>query len=274
MSDNYDLTEFHNRLCLLMNEIHKICIDNNINYTLLGGTLIGALRHKGFIPWDDDIDIGMTYDNYKRFVEVAFSLDHEWLEFDLAGRTDNYYCPFIKAYDSRTTLIEGDRDIPRGIFIDIFPIVYAGKTKAQSYLSFKYHRFLQALMKRKAYHYETGYTREKLLNSMANLFSIDFLMSLINSQYEKLNKQKKEWSSDMDGTFNGIVPSDIFDNYQLYDFGSFRFMGMKDADRYLRLVFGDYMKMPPIEKQIPHHINYLNMNLPYRNYSRDDAKRA
>lgn len=261
-----DLKEFHHRLCLLMNEIHKICIENDIKYTMMGGTLIGALRHNGFIPWDDDIDIGMTYDNYKRFVSVAFSMKHEWVEFDLAGKTDNYYCPFIKAYDKRTTFIEGDRDIPKGIFIDIFPIVYAGNSKPQAYLSFKKHRFLQALLKRKAYHYETGRKREILLNNLAKLFSVNLLMSSIDKQYKKLDAKKKYYSSDMDGTVDGIVPTYLFHDYQLYDFEEFKFMGIKKADEYLRTVFGDYMQLPPKEKRVPHHIAYIDLDKPYCDY--------
>ena len=216
--ENIDLKDFHHRLCLLMNEIHKICIENGIDYTMMGGTLLGALRHKGFIPWDDDMDIGMTYENYIKFINIAFSLNHEWIEFDLAGITKAYYCPYIKAYDSRTTFKEGDRDIPKGIFIDIFPIVHAGNTKIGAYLSFKKHRFLQAILKRKAYHYETGYGREWVMKSLSHLFSIKSLMSQINNQYKKLSQNRTFWSSDMDGTLNGIVPTELFDNYILYVF--------------------------------------------------------
>ena len=63
MDKNLEL--LHQHLCVIMNEIHSICVTHNINYTLMGGSLIGAVRHKGFIPWDDDLDIGMFYDDYK-----------------------------------------------------------------------------------------------------------------------------------------------------------------------------------------------------------------
>lgn len=268
-----DLKEFHHRLCLLMNEVHKICIDNNIKYTMMGGTLIGALRHKGFIPWDDDIDIGMTYDNYKRFVEVAFSLNHEWVEFDLAGVTDDFFFPFIKAYDNRTTYLEGYRDTPKGIFIDIFPVVYAGNSKVSAYLSFKRHRFFHALLKRKAYHLDTGETREKFLALLAKQFSVNSIMTIINKNYEHLNKKKKTYSSDMDGNTHGIVPSFLFDDYQFYDFDGFKYMGMKNADKYLRLVFGNYMELPPEEKRVPPHIDFMDLHLPYREFLRQKNKK-
>lgn len=264
--NDYQLEPFHKRLALLMNEIHNLCVANNIAYTMLGGTLIGALRHRGFIPWDDDIDIGMTYDNYKKFVEVAFSLNHEWLEFDLAGKTIFYY-PFIKAYDNRTTFLEDMRKDAKGIFVDIFPISYAGNTFEDAYKEFRKHRYYQSILKRKSYRFATGYMKEFLLHMIAKLYSVPYLMKVITSHYEELNLSKKCFSSDMDGTKKGIVPSDIFDSYKMYEFEGYEFMGVVDADRYMRLVFGDYMKLPPIDQRVPHHIDYLNLELPYKDYN-------
>ena len=93
-------------------------------------------------------------------------------------------------------------------------------------------------------------------------------MSCMDKQYEKLNKKEKYYSSDMDGTVNGIVPTYLFDDYQLYDFDEYKFMGVKSADEYLQTVFGNYMQLPPIEKRVPHHIDYIDLNMPYRNYIR------
>lgn len=258
---------FHHRLAVMMNEIHKICVDNDINYTMIGGTLIGALRHKGFIPWDDDIDIGMTYDEYKKFTRVVFQLKHEWLVFDLAGITEDYYCPFIKAYDKRTTLLESNRDNPKGIFIDIFPFVYAGNTKEEALNEYRIHRFWQSLLRRKGYHFSTGALRESILTMMAKCFSVTFLMKKINKHYEKLNESQKYYISDMDGTEKGIVPSCLFSDYCLYQFEEFKFMGISKAHEYLTLDFGDYMQLPPIEKRQPHHFLYLNLDLPYSEYN-------
>lgn len=262
-------TAFHQRLAALMNEIHGLCIRNGIRYTMLGGTLIGAVRHKGFIPWDDDIDIGMPYQDYKRFVDMAFSMQHEWIEFDLAGVTDGYYCPFIKAYDKRTTFLESNRDAdkPKGIFIDIFPIVKAGNERKEAMREFRKHRLYQSLLKRKGYRFSTGVVRERILSFAATFYSVGRLMQKINRHYETLDRRDCKLSSDMDGAPRGIVPTELFDSFTLYPFEQYMFYGIERADEYLRLVFGDYMSLPPVAERQPHHIEYINLELPYSKYS-------
>ena len=65
--------DLQNAILKVGKELHRICIENNIKYTMVGGTLLGAIRHQGFIPWDDDMDIGMTWDEYNKFINVVSS---------------------------------------------------------------------------------------------------------------------------------------------------------------------------------------------------------
>lgn len=264
--EQQNMEAFHKRLALVMQEIHSICEKNNIKYSMIGGTLLGAIRHKDFIPWDDDIDIAMPYHDYIKFKNIVFSMHHEWLEFNLAGKTPQYFIPFIKAYDSRTTLIEEYSENPKGIFIDIFPLSYVGNSMKEALKEFKYHKFLSALLKRKGYRFSTGKIREFVFNVFATAISQKILVNKIENHYESLNLKRKKYISDMDGSTKGIVPSDLFNDYILYNFGEYQFYGIKNADEYLKLVFGDYMKLPPLEKQVPHHFAYLNLDLPYKDY--------
>ena len=268
MNEN-DLCEFHHRLCLLMNEIHKICVENGIRYTLLGGSLIGAVRHKGFIPWDDDMDIGMLWKDYKRFFEVVSTIKHDWVEFDDPFGVECKHV-FPKVYDKRTTMQEPGtkREEVRGIYIDIFPISYAGNTKIKALAEYHFHNICKALYLRKQYKYpiinykEVGY---KLINCF---LSKSILRSMFINQMERLDRSKKKWGSDLDGTTKGIVPSYLFDDFKLYDFDGFQFCGIEKSDEYLRRVWGDYMQLPPEEKRTPVHFEYLNLNLPYKEYIR------
>lgn len=255
------------RITQVCQEVHKICVTNNIRYSMIGGTLIGALRHKGFIPWDDDIDIAMPYDDYVRFKDLVFRTKHEWLTFDLAGYSEDYFSPFIKAYDSRTTFAEHGRQKtkPRGVFIDIFPLTYVGNCKLRAIWELRKHKTWRDLLTRRNYVHGMGLfvLVEWIYIFLSRFFSAEYLIKKINEQHEELNKKRTYYISDLDGTMAGIVPSRLFDEFCLYDFEGYKFYGMKNADEYLRLVFGDYMKLPPEEKRIPHHIEYMDLNKSY-----------
>ena len=108
----------------ILRDVDAFCRKNNIQYTVDGGTCIGAVRHKGYIPWDDDIDIAMTRPNYEKFIN-SFNGTYENLEV-LAPELDwNYYAPYANVVDKRTILDEGangHHGMEIGVKIDVFPI--------------------------------------------------------------------------------------------------------------------------------------------------------
>ena len=114
--------ELHNRLALLMQEVHLLCVKNGINYTLLGGSLIGAMRHQGFIPWDDDIDIAMPRKDFEKFLKLV---KKEWKSkyYILNNKTnENYPMMTTRLCKCGTVFQEAvmkDVDCPFGIFLDL-----------------------------------------------------------------------------------------------------------------------------------------------------------
>ena len=124
----------------ILRSFHKFCIDNNISYSLGYGTLLGAIRHSGFIPWDDDIDVLMKRGEYNKLIATsaknAFFIDDNKRYLVNVPRKNDYRYPFIKITDEKTIAYQKDTVADNfGIWIDVFPIDYCGNDliKAKKY---------------------------------------------------------------------------------------------------------------------------------------------
>lgn len=124
MTDSIDLRELQLLQLEIAKELKRICDENDIDYFMIGGTLLGAVRHKGFIPWDDDMDFGMTVENYNKFIEIAPHKLDERFFLQTEDSDQNYHNIFAKIRMNNTHMIEKVTDkqiIHNGIFIDVFP---------------------------------------------------------------------------------------------------------------------------------------------------------
>ena len=257
-----DLKGLHDCLLNLMIEINDICKKNNIKYTLMGGSLIGAIRHDGLIPWDDDMDIGMLYDDYMKFIEVLRGLNHPWITFDCAG-SEEYEEQFMKVYDSRTTLKEFNSKRIKGVFVDVFPIIPIGNTMSSSKRRF----YRDAVLKMTRYNKTNDSKSSKakmFVYKLVGLFhTADGLTKKIQKKRKKLSMKNYKYYSDPDGAPIGIVDKDCFDGFIMHKFETTELMIIKNYDKYLKHIFGDYMKLPPKEKQVPGHFEILDLNNSY-----------
>lgn len=269
-----DIKEVQNAILKVAKEIHHICDEHNIKYFMLGGTFLGAIRHKGFIPWDDDIDLGMTYDQYQKFINVIKNLNHPWLVFDIPEyRNKDYNNLFIKAYDKNTTFIEHDKpqDI-KGVFVDIIPIINAYNNKNKCKFEIQKAFIIRRLLLSKRYNI---YTHKPFLNLIARCVSSVIprkLLFLINEkQYKKLHKLTHgKFYVALDGDVKNIYKSSFFEeDFILYPFENTAFYGIKNYDAFLTDVFANYMKLPPLEKRISHHLKYFSATIPFKEYKRD-----
>lgn len=265
--DDFSLKALQSRLTKLLHRVHLICVENDIRYTMMGGTLIGAIRHQGFIPWDDDVDIGMPYEDYKKFIDVVTSHKYEGIAFGIPGKTDGYFQTFVKIFDTTTTLKENNRtkSKPKGIFIDVFPLISVGNTKCEIFFNVRKFRFWRDVLTRKDYRLCKGWFLlvEWIYVLLGEFLSADLSLKCIHALYEKMAAKKTLMMADLDGNNKGIVPAYLFDDFSLYSFGSYQFYGIKKAEEYLNRVFEDYMTLPPVEKRKPHHIEYLDLSKSY-----------
>ena len=115
--------EYKHCLLNMMSWLHSFCVRNNIRYYALGGTMLGAARHQGFIPWDDDIDIGVPRKDYEKLAHLLMNTKGRYRIETPRSKAKDFIYTYSKLYDTETTLIENSKTpIKRGVFIDIFPL--------------------------------------------------------------------------------------------------------------------------------------------------------
>ena len=276
----YDLKALQNKEIEILQAIHDACEEMGVEYTIGHGTLIGAVRHKGFIPWDDDIDICMTRENYDKFVRDGekylpknLKIQHALYEKD---------CPniFAKVRDCNTAFLHAehiDLGINQGVFIDIFPI---DKIKAGSYnISIEHFRKRCFNIINECYDIAYVKTIKRPISKFIGYFIHYVVTKGImrggdRSKFilrEENRRRKLHYRGD-DCTFVSIYkkitgPYSLFTERALFDFNGHKFYGPKNYDKVLSILYGDYMKIPPKEKQITHKPLFVDLD---RGYSKSE----
>lgn len=241
----------------IMKKIHIYCIENDISYYLCYGTLIGAVRHKGFIPWDDDIDIFMIRKDYDKFLK-SFPNEEDKLNLKLVNyKTKPYYGRNLsKVIDTNTVLIEPQykTDDPIGVFVDIWPLDGLPNNKIHRWFYIKKANLLKKMILASSMKYNSEYTfckkigilLGKILNPKKAVIKMDYIARKYN--YEDSNYVKCYPAKHV------LYDKNDFEGRILMEFEGEQFYGPKNYDSILKAEYGDYMKLPPVEKQMPHHI--------------------
>ncbi|GBD74299.1 hypothetical protein TEHN7126_0218 [Tetragenococcus halophilus subsp. halophilus] len=265
MKKRVSLAEQKKIMLEILDYIDKICVKYGIFYSLSGGTLLGAVRHKGFIPWDDDIDVMLTRDNYEKLIYHLEKEpgDYTFLNYPITG----YQYVFAKLCSSVTYQKSPNSEINSlGIFVDIFPI---DSLPTQSLEREKFVIEVKELQKKAVmadfYSYAGSNTYLKKIVKAFLYFPKFYKLSRqspMKRRLEALNLKMQEFNG-KDTKYVGFVcsryaltkekfPKEIFEEYNYYEFEGRKYQGIKDADIYLTQLYGDYMKMPPKDKQVNH----------------------
>ena len=261
----------------------RVCEKHNLRYFLVGGSALGAIRHKGFIPWDDDIDVGMPRKDYDKFMELQY--EFEGTPFFIQNfKTDPCYVyNYGKLRDSSTTFIEytyKNHRINHGVWVDIFPIDgFSKETKPREKFKGRllrkiwfqvYLSYLPAL--RRKVRKETWF-KDILLNIVAGLFYIFDIAHYRNKKVDKFARKIPLEESVLGGNYFGFnlkreaMDSNLYKEFIKVPFEDTEAVVLKDYDTYLRNLYGDYMTPPPPEKQIGHHYNRgFDLNMGYEEY--------
>ena len=253
MKQELTLKEIKELQLSMLKKIDCFCRNNSIEYSISYGTLIGAIRHGGYIPWDDDIDIIMTRQNYDKFI-LAFG---------------NNVCFFgwVKIVDFRTELIEKiSYDIKDyGVWIDIFPIDVFPNPATVSMKAFLL--FLKIIKKAsrirgRSFNYintvEDGFLKKFgfiVLKLLLTLFRLSFFGNLINTILKYFQNSNYSYAGNLsdDTRAAEIMDKTIFNNYCNTIFEGMTVRMIVEYDTYLTKIYGDYMQLPPIEKRVSNH---------------------
>lgn len=253
----------------MMDDIDRVCKSHNLRYYIAYGSLIGAVRHKGIIPWDDDIDIQMPRDDYEKFISI-YSKEGKYHITSPKSHDPLYY--FAKVYDPDTIKLEAGisyrKRTPLGIDIDVFPLDnFCGVIPNTSKVPNK--RSLQLLYYLRMYAIDDISTTKSrkfpVLSYLLGIFCHIIGNKTIIALFEYIAKSGNKSHSDYYTVFSGMKRISIF---KKVDFESCMKMPFENRfynipvgyDNILRSSYGDYMVLPPEDERKSHHINTIYWN--------------
>lgn len=266
------------------------CNKHNLKYYLVGGTLLGAIRHKGFIPWDDDIDVAMLREDYDKFCELAAKEFTGDIFFQSYKTDKNYPYIFSKLRDSNTTFVEAiykHVNMNHGVYIDIFPVDGLSKKSTNRYL-LHIKIWLQALIWFLGWPvilFRKPRLKFFLTDILIDILVLPFFLFRINNwskkAYEKITTTIPFKKAKMIGIIQcgdyrnkrNAIPKEL-----LYEFIDWPFEDLickvpKEYDKYLTYEYGDYMKLPPNSQQVGHHYSSgFDLHLSYKDYMKKKKK--
>ena len=266
----------------LILEVDRICKKHNIKYFAYGGTLLGAVRHKGFIPWDDDVDLAMLRPDYEKFKQVALSEIKEPYYLDLwynhnkiPGRARPIFFPFLKIRDNRTTMIELPqlKNINQGIWIDVFPIDNAPPFQTREDLThFKARtELLNILINPEAIRRAMNQNNQFVIakNSLEKLLSMSFHEQAL--QFEKFIASKFMTTEFVIGAelfvfldFKKKCKLKWFDKIIEIPFEKATIPVPTDSDQILTALFGNWHEK--IRGSSKHSVYQISPDIPYKDF--------
>ena len=249
----------------ILKDVHEFCVENNIKYTLFSGTLIGAIRHHGFIPWDDDLDIAFTRPEYEKFIR-SYQSKKGYKLFCRERQGKDFYLSYGRICEMQKTFVD-DSFFPwtkqkKGIWIDVFPLDGAEEdyAKAEQECERIYQVWHRGVMMRQGLrplsaadgiHAKLGLLkRRSWFLFQSDIFDKHIQMCKRIPFGQTANYCHYAWTG---WKMREYYKTSAFSDYILQPFEDGMFYVMQDYDGALRAKYGDYMQLPPVEERKSRH---------------------
>lgn len=265
------MNDYQSKLLDILKWFDELCKKEGLRYYINGGTLLGAMRHHGFIPWDDDIDVGMPRPDYEKLCELVKEVKGKYILETPHSENRDYLYPIGKIYDTETTAIEEVRSkCKRGIFLDIFPADGVGATLEEGIKT--YNKFNAKNMfiatrtsvvrkDRKAWKNAAIVLSRIIPEGIVNTkeYICKFDKAVANRDFEA-SKYIAECAGGF-GANRDVFKKDIIFPTREYEFEGLMVQGPNDAEGYLEQFYGNWQELPPVDqRKSGHDLIYIDLN--------------
>lgn len=247
----------------ILDEIVRICKENGLRYCLTGGTCLGAVRHKGFIPWDDDIDVKMPRMDFNRFIEITSEDNDSDFFLDYYLTNPNYGRCFAK-YCKKNTLFIEPNGLKQAIYVDIFvqDKVPGPEYTAKSKLPILIHK-LDAITTVRWEGLRGRDFKTKIVYYATRWMPVKWFFKLETRLMTRFENTDAQYYLNYGSPYNLVketIPISEFEPYTQLEFEGKMYNAPRNWDLYLSRIYGDYMTLPPVEKRVTHYPQFISFD--------------
>lgn len=265
---NNNLNKLHAIQLEILRKFTNFCEEYNIKYCLCGGTLLGAVRHQGFIPWDDDIDIFVSRPDFEKLRQLAAQPIDQHIKISCFQNGGVF--PFIKIYDTRYRVHEGDKHqkVETYAWVDVFPLDGLPEDVSATKRAYKKARRLRFIISHRTMAISsilhTGTIPKRLLKVpvklLINLFPVSFYCRRLNRLAQIYDYSSSKYIGNLCWGYGPRekIPKAFFENRELVRFEGHEFYALSHQNEYLQQIYGDYMRLPPKSERRSHNIQFIN----------------
>lgn len=253
--EKLNIHQIHERCLNIAVEFDRICTKHDIPYYMLGGTMLGAIRHKGFIPWDDDMDFGVPIEYYEKLIDLLQRELPSPLRCLTYRNSESVIFPFFKIDDSSTVISQMHTGIISkkniGVNVDVFPLFCCGNNDVNAEKALQFKKMSAYIYLDTMHNSRMRRMLKKMLQTICP-FSVSWFVNKTMQYADKI--EEGDYLANIYGrwTIKETIPIEWYGNGKRFEFEGYSFVGIEQYDKYLTQLYTDYMRLPPESQRILH----------------------